>query len=313
MIQRRRLTPPRLALATSAALGAACGEPVAPVVPEPELPTRPDIATSVDAVSDAGELTDGRAENGCLLSPPRDLSGWWALDETQTALVSNVPAIGTMVQTSKSLYLLEITANPDRPAEPVMRARLCDWVTTDDIGLTTTAMNPSLFPVMASMIRDITLSAPSDPATEPRLTTSEGLQLRGLHLDAPSTDAFPTALDDPRLRDEDDDGHPGITLFLNGLFPGTLHVAHRHRAALDGCFIEADTLEGRTVWTTEQLILGSEPESLMDMQPDAQTHPDPGLSHFTLRRASTASGPITDCASLKAARDELFPPPPATP
>jgi hypothetical protein len=304
------IRPPRLALLTISSLAPACGEPIAPVVPEPDLPTRPDVAAAVDATPDAGDVAPGVSANGCLLEPPTELTGWWALNETQTALVSNVPAIGTMTQTSKSLYLVEITADTSEAAGLVMRARLCDWSTADDIGLTTTSMNPSLFPVLASMSRALTIS---DASGEPRLTTSDGIQLRGLHLDAPATDAFPTALDDPRVRDEDSDGNPGITLFLNGLFPGTLHVSHRHTARLDGCFKAADTVEGLTAWTTEQLILGSEPQELMDVQPDAQTHPDAALSFFTLRRAIGEAGPISDCAGLKAAREALFPAPPPEP
>jgi hypothetical protein len=299
--------PSHLALVTAASISA-CGEPVAPVVPEPDLPTRPDVGAPTDVgldLADASDIVEGRSARGCLLTPPDDLTGWWALDETQTALVSNVPAIGTMTQTSRSLYLVEISQNTADPERPLMRARLCDWVTADDIGLTTTAMNPSIFALMASMTRELTLT--DDPA-EPRLTTSEGIQLRGLRLDAPAVDAFPTALDDPRVFDEDGDANPGVTLFLNGLFPGTLHVAHRHKARLDGCFLEADHVAGLTTWTTEQLILGSEPATLMDVQPDAQTHPDASLSFFSLRRATVDSALITDCEALKSARDALFPP-----
>jgi hypothetical protein len=196
-----------------------------------------------------------------------------------------------------------------------MRARLCDWETRDEHGLTTTAMNPALLPVMATLDRTVRLEevAAGPGNTEPRLVTSDGIQLRGLVLTDPATDAFPTALDDPRLRDEDGDSHPGVTLFLNGLFPGTLHVAHRHTARLDGCFTEADTVTGLTTWTTEQLILGAEPEGLMDVQPDAQTHPDPALSFFTIRRAAASGTPVTDCESLKTAREALFPPARETP
>lgn len=270
---------------------AACGDDSTPTPADTSADTTPGDTAVAD--TSPGDVT----ADGCLSAAPSDLTGTWAIHEIQTALVSNVPGIGTMNQESDNLYLVTIA---DDGGALTMTSTLCDWETSDDANLTTTGMTQKLLDSLTPFARTVTTSTGESGA---RLATSQGITLRGVEMDDPDGDAFPENGEDTRIFDQDDDTQAGITLVISGLFQGELYVVHRHRAALEGCFVSNDRVEGLTTWTTEQLILGASEEALLSVTPEAITHPDPTLSHFAMVRADGNA----DCAALKAARTTLFP------
>lgn len=281
----------RFGLLALAAPLVACGDDTTPTPADTSSDTTVADTTPTDTAP--GDTT----AEGCLTAPPEDLTGTWAIHEIQTALVSNVPGIGTMNQESDNLYLVTIAEDGEATT---MTSTLCDWETSDDANLTTTGMTQKLLDSLTPFSRTVTTSTDETGA---RLATSQGITLRGVEMDDPATDAFPTDATDDRIFDQDDDTQSGITLVISGLFQGELYVVHRHKAALDGCFVAADRVEGLTAWTTEQLILGASEEALLSVNPEAITHPDPTLSRFVMVRAEGTA----DCAALKAARETLFP------
>lgn len=252
--------------------------------------------TAADTSSDATPDTAGdTSTGGCATGLASGMSGTWAMEETQTALVQ-VDPFGTMTQVSTSLYLAKLSGS----AQSTITMTLCAWQTKDDAGLFTTTMGDGVLAHLDPFVRDLHISDEDDGTVG--LQVSEGIALRGVTLANPATDAMPEDADDERVIDQDEDSNPGISLVISGTLSGQLFVIHRHKASLDGCFTAADRVVGLTDWTTEQIIVGSNPESLQASKPVASTHPDASLSHFTMVKV----GDDATCADLIDQRDTLF-------
>jgi hypothetical protein len=269
-------------LPLAAAPLAACGDDREPTTSD----------TTADTTSDSSN------PDGADTSPPDtstlkgEVSGRWASLETQTAIVT-LESLGQMEQVSTSLYLAVHDGDN-------VTFELCDWATTDDTGLYTTLMSPALLGSLEPLDRTFSVDSVLG-GFEYKVT--QGVTLRGVNLSDAMAEAMPTAKDDSRIYDQDGDSKPGVTLVIQGTLQGELHVIHRHKAALTGTLISDERIEGRAAWTTEQVILGSNPAALEEQKPVAVTHPDPAKSHFTMVKI----GDNDTCADILAKRDSLFP------
>lgn len=272
------------------ALLAACGDDTAA-----NTDTATTTATDATSSDTADTATDTGPANGCAGGLSVAMTGTWGMEETQTALVQ-VDPFGTMNQVSKSLYLATVSEDGTS-----ISMTLCAWETKDDADLFTTRMGDSVLTHLDPLVRTLHVAAGADGATT--LKVDKGIALRGVTLTDPEHEALPTEASDSRVVDQDEDGDAGISLVITGTLQGKLFVVHRHEAALDGCFTAADRAKGLTDWATEQVILGSNPESLSLTKPVATTNPDASLSHFELAKI----GDGDDCAALLAARATLFP------
>ena len=118
------------------------------------------------------------------------------------------------------------------------------------------------------------------------------------------TEDMPKNASDPRISDDDGDGHPGVTVFLrSGLFRGQLYLARRERFAYELRVLTPDLIQGVVHDKSEQLVLGSRPFFLAHGHFNPVQHADLKDSPITLRRLP---GPY-DCDSLMAERAKWFP------
>lgn len=125
------------------------------------------------------------------------------------------------------------------------------------------------------------------------------VDVQGVILDAPATDAMPSTPDDSRIYDQDDDGNPGMTVFLTGIVSGDIYVIQRNRTELVGTIAPGnDSISGTVIWQTEQLALGSDPSSLAEFAPGDAT-PVAERSVFTM--VKVAAG--TSCDDVTANPD----------
>jgi hypothetical protein len=266
----------------------ACGDDRAPLVA-----TDADTTADTDTAGPDDDATVPDADaNDDAPSLSGEVTGTWASLETQTAIVT-LESLGQMEQVSRSLYLA-------RHDGTKVTFELCDWSTTDDTGLYTTLMSPALLKSLLPLDRAYTVTANDNGFA---YVVAQGTTLRGVKLDTPDSDPMPTSKDDGRIFDQDEDGKPGVSLVIQGTLQGELHVIHRHKAALTGRLITNDRIEGRAAWTTEQIILGSNPPTLEEQKPVAVTHPDPAKSHFEMVKINDTD----TCADIVAKRGELFP------
>jgi len=121
----------------------------------------------------------------------------------------------------------------------------------------------------------------------------------------PETEDLPTSSDDPRVIDQDGDGHPGMTIRLEGFPSGELYIVQRDATELVGKAVDANTITGILTVSTEQVVLESMPVQLKELNPSAVVDPDPAKSYFTMVRLPTEA----DCAWLAEHYSELLPVP----
>lgn len=122
-------------------------------------------------------------------------------------------------------------------------------------------------------------------------------------------DTLPTSSDDPRVRDSDDDGNPGVSVTLQGLLSGQLYVIYRQAIALDGTADPAGCISGLLSGPTTQVQLGAFPIELEIIDLAPQPHPDPTLSTFQLVPLGTLPDVASfDCQALFEHELELFGP-----
>ncbi|MBM4253748.1 MAG: hypothetical protein FJ146_17405 [Deltaproteobacteria bacterium] len=115
---------------------------------------------------------------------------------------------------------------------------------------------------------------------------------------------MPKDADDPRIADDDGDGHPGVTVFLrSGPIRGQLYLARRERFAYELRVITPDLIQGVVHDQSEQLVLGSRPFFLSHGRFNPVQNPDLTQSPITLRRLPAGY----DCDTMMAERAKWFP------
>lgn len=184
-----------------------------------------------------------------------------ALPEGRYALVmdvvadANVPVLGGVRSSTKTLALLDVRRDGDRL---IARQDVCDVELGPDQGIARTVFPERLVRALPerSYVLDVT------PATDgARVRADLGIDTLGYDPDK-SGGRLPTSRDDPGLVDVDGDGRPGATLFLEvkgaGRFP--LEVVSRGRTVLEGRVVGPGRATGTArLVEYEQKVLGGLP------------------------------------------------------
>ena len=222
------------------------------------------------------------------------LLGVWAQRQVTVSDV-DVPVVGTTRTPTVSLLRVEIS--PGRaPGLRALHLQICGISLGSDADLARTLIPDAFVDALPEVDREASLG-------EDGTYTVEWLtQVHGARLEDPEADMLPTALDDPRVFDQDGDGHPGLTVRIGGLVDGEIYVVQRGRDRLSGRFAD-DRVDGRLEWTSEQVVLGADVD-LLEMP--VPTHPvaDPAAHVFALRRLPADA----DCEFVLAHATELFEP-----
>jgi hypothetical protein len=110
---------------------------------------------------------------------------------------------------------------------------------------------------------------------------------------------------DPLLSDDDNDGKPGITVFVNlfGLIEGEIYLARREVFQNEMTLYSDGSLRGVVVDDSEQLVVGAS-LTILDTPNNPSQRRDPGLNPIIL---IPVSDDIDTCEELMANRDSLFP------
>ena len=139
--------------------------------------------------------------------------------------------------------------------------------------------------------------------------------LLGIEYDDPYNTPLPESVkpDDPRLVDADDDGNPGVTVFID-MFNKTeqLYIARREIFAFDAYLKENGNIEGIVYDESEQLIIDATSFLLKNqtgewLQFRGENGDDYSLSPIILVPVDESY----DCEKLMNERDSFFPPNPA--
>jgi len=114
--------------------------------------------------------------------------------------------------------------------------------------------------------------------------------------------------DDPLINDDDNDGKPGITVFvrLYGLIEGEIYLARREVFQNDLTLYSDGSLRGTVIDDSEQLVVGAS-LGILNTPNDPDQWDDPGLNPIIL---VPVPDDIDTCEELMMNRDSLFPPEP---
>ena len=238
--------------------------------------------------------------NPALAGMP-DLSGTWVMRLTGAQAVS-APIVG-IVHTKSVFYILATIA---QNGDLVANGRYCDRVEMDPATNIVQVIIPTPWAHTEKPITRVggKLVLASDGTwvlTFPLLTEIAGAVL------AADSDPLPTAADDPRVIDEDGDGHPGITVSLSGQsISGNLYSVEKQMTQITAIAVAQDRVEGALAYSSLQNVLSSDPSTLTALYPQNQPPAsDPVLcnSGFAMVRiagAGAVDGGAIDAATLDA-------------
>lgn len=222
-----------------------------------------------------------------------DLSGSWALKQHSTQNVM-APLVGMQVSETTTIAVIDIvhTGTTVHAAQTI-----CDMSFSAVAGTTTVwpAAAIAALPVATS---EVTLDTVDIGTTYTQSTVGTF----GWETMNPATDALPADAMDTRIMDVDGDGHPGVTLQLQGFIAGDVYVVARTATDLSGTLVSADRIEGSQVTRSEQKVVGASNPLLMSDVPSI-ADPDPAKNTFTMVRLSAP----TACGAVMQDSATLFP------
>jgi hypothetical protein len=268
--------------------GAACDPAEAPVF---EDTVSGDTQPLPDTGDDAVEPRVGAP--ACADLPPGEplAPGLWASRQFRTSLVG-LPPTGTLSEVEAKLMVLHEVSRED--GEVRVRHVTCS-ITQPRLNGVETVFGPAF--VAAVPHNTVTATVDGRDVVIPR----DRIVL-GANLVDPANDALPTEPDDPRVADMDNDGNPGMTVTLQGLFQAQLYITYRHHIGFIGTADVGGCIAGRLDGVVEQTQIGASDEALMSFDFSPQPHPDPDISTFML--VPVASG--LTCADLLAQETAIF-------
>lgn len=129
-----------------------------------------------------------------------------------------------------------------------------------------------------------------------------------LGIDGDPDQPLTTDTNSPLINDDDNDGKPGVTVFvrLYGLIDGEIYIARREIFQNDLTLYSDGTLQGVVIDDSEQLVVGAS-LGIFNSPNDPDQWDDLGLSPLLL---VPIPDDIDTCEELMAMRDDLFPPEP---
>ena len=231
--------------------------------------------------------------HGAASAPLPDLSGTWAAVEVYSGYL-NTPLFGKLPGAITAGFRVEIAQTGTALA---LRARYC----TLGVGSPLPFVTAEIPPALLAALRDVEQSATLKTSSAGVLFAQSWFsQVSGAHVS--DADPLPATSDDPRVFDEDKDGHPGVTLraSLAEFLSTDLYLVIRLRYRLSGSVVSPDRIDGLIDWTGEIVVLGGS-LPVLPSRPAAHPDPDPQKSWFVLVRVD----PSCDCASLATTSTDL--------
>ena len=268
----------------------------------------------VQAVTDGASTpeTAGGTSSYCTSKPAlasvTDLSGTWVVRMVGSQVVS--PGFVSPYST-QSIFFLLMTID-QTGTDVVADGRYCDRTEIDPPGSMAPVKIPAAWAHTEKAIHRTGTFAPGSDGISV-LSFSPKVEVAGAVLD-PAVATLPASATDSRVIDEDGDGHPGITVTLNGTISGSLYVVQEQTTSVLAIAVAPDRVEGALAFSSTQIVLGSNPASLSDpnslvgaaVTKPGTTHPDPTLcnSIFAMVKIADASG---GCAWVREKEPTLFP------
>jgi len=228
-----------------------------------------------------------------------DLSGVWAMVQI-TSEIAKIPIVGNRTRTTTTYLRLIIEQTGD--ALSILETNCGTNIDDGTVMVSTTIPDAFLRSLgvteRAAHLESVSEADPStgNPSPEWRIVFPWSTQVLGARLEDPENDALPTDAADPRVFDQDNDGHPGMTVRVEimGLIGGEVYVVQRNRNRLIGTVVSPGFIQGTIEWETEQVILAASSPFLASGG-QGSPDPDPERNFFLARRID----PMLDCADIQ--------------
>lgn len=162
--------------------------------------------------------------------------GRWALLQV-TMTVAEVPMIGPMKTATTALTIHDLVHEGDRLHG---KGTLCDITVIAERDLLTVTIPPKLRKVLPTPEIDARLAVVNGRTT---FFHAPPAAVLGAKLMSPEDEALPLEKDH-RVRDQDADGKPGVTVNVKGMAEGDMHVVQRSWVRLDGWLRDDGTFGG---------------------------------------------------------------------
>jgi hypothetical protein len=231
-----------------------------------------------------------------VVDPAPDLTGRWAARTVMSLYVPQTGLTSAFYTKTVSLLLADVTATG---TDIALHAAYCDQSSQDTGSMAHVVIPKTYSQSLKPMDRTGSFAPGSDWV--PIFSLPTDVVVVGATLEDPMNDPMPTEASDPRVVDQDNDDHPGITIKLSGTVNGDLYVVQRQVSEFTGVAVSDDRVEGHYGFTSEQIILESNPASLKAVAKNtAVVDPNVCASSFTMvRLAATATcDDITSNATL---------------
>lgn len=217
------------------------------------------------------------------------LSGTWAEVQVTTVTV-DLPVLGEQRSRTIATVLLRVT---QVGTQLHLTEEVCGLETKSTTEAIRTVYPPAFRRALSGWVRRAELSALGSW----RYREEGALRTVGAKL--AEGEALPSRADDPRVLDADQDGHPGLTVEIEGLVDGQVYVVQRGRTSLQANLQNNDRLEGRLEWDSEERVIGAS-HRFLENKPD--TRPDFERSFFRRRRVPAEAS----CQDVLARRLKLL-------
>jgi len=207
-----------------------------------------------------------------------DLAGTWAMVQVypQTAIL---PFAGEVTRTSYVVQWVDIEQHDEALT---MRDTYCLTLVDDGTPLVATQIPMAFMAALHPLPRTGTLREQDGTIA---FVQQPYLEVRGAVLENAETDALPISPDDPRVFDQDEDGFPGMTVYVKilGIIEGKTYVVQRVRYELFGSVVSQDRVEGIITWSDEQTVLDAT-NPLLKIDTIGYPDPDPTKHVFIMVR-----------------------------
>ncbi len=255
------------------------------------LPDRPDRYTDASparSASSSGEAPDAAGADTSSRPDPADLdlTGRWAHRSTQTSL-AELP-VGGEVEARTLTYRLSDLEHDGEASH--LSIEVCETRIESDTDRVETRIPGAFVEAIPRQERPIELTARGGTV---HLRAPRRCSVRGADLDDPAADPLPTSPDAPAVVDEDGDGHPGVTIAIEGMVSGELYLVQRGCDRFTGEVVSADRIRGTVDWESEQETLDST-SMFLGAKPPSRPHPDEQKSTFEMVRVDGQ----TNCEEL---------------
>lgn len=228
------------------------------------------------------------------LTSVTDLSGTWVVRAVGSQIVT--PGFVSPFGTQTFFYLLMTIKQTG--TDIVADGRYCNRIEIDSPKSIAPVTIPAPWAHTEKPIHRKGTFAPGNDGI-PVLNFTPSVEVAGAVID-PSVETLPTAATDPRVIDEDGDGHPGITVTLSGsMVSGSLYSAQEQTTSALAIAVAPDRVEGMLTFFSTQNVLGSNPASLSDpsslvgaaLTKPGTTSPDPTPCNSTMVMVRIAAAP----------------------